>query len=197
MELFDFSGVKAIDFGSLKVKGQGFTVNNTTNFNNLNESIQKEINDENIKINNFIKNKEITTNSILKKQSLKVIEDTTSNDKASSSYNDEKVSNESVIGEEDEKTLEEIKKIKITKNTIFNKESIIQILKDYFGLKENLNYLENEIVNFDIFLNHIEDSINKNLVKKSPSKIFMRKRICVKLYKLLGFIVNNYLLLLV
>jgi len=190
LELFDFTNIKSIDLSGLKIKNQNLQINNINSFNNLNDSIQREINEENIKTNNIIKNKEITANSILKKQCLKVIEDNLSIEKVSSSLEEEKESKRSSSFQEVIKMDSTInaKKIKFNKKTSFNKDRILQILYEYFDLKANNN------VEFDFakFIKNIENSINKNTIKKPPPKIFLRKRICLKLYKLFSLIVRFF-----
>ena len=190
LELFDFTNIKSIDLSGLKIKNQNLQINNINSFNNLNDSIQREINEENIKTNNIIKNKEITANSILKKQCLKVIEDNLSIEKESSSLEEEKESKRSSSFQEVIKMDSTInaKKIKFNKKTSFNKDRILQILYEYFDLKANNN------VEFDFakFIKNIENSINKNTIKKPPPKIFLRKRICLKLNKLFSLIVRFF-----
>ena len=62
IELFDYNGIKSIDssLGNLKVKNQNLIINTSVQFNNLNEVIMREINEENVRTTNFIKNKEMT-----------------------------------------------------------------------------------------------------------------------------------------
>ncbi len=163
-------------------------LNTLNGFNLLSDSILRDINEENRKIDKLNLDKEITAKYFIKRNNTKVIEDNTSNDKISSSSEEEKEIkvNKVLVVEPEKKQAEEVKKIALKKNLNLNIERIITALIWYFGIKETSQSFKDERLEhllhfkYDMLLFKIEESINKSIKKIPPSKYSMRKRVLKK-----------------
>ena len=215
MELFDYSSVKSIDLPNLKPKNASMNPINYNNFVILSNSIIKDINEENIKTRNIIKNKEITAN-ILKKP-LKVVDDSdedlnkltfqdinkpiikqSEKEKPNNAKeNITKINTKEKVETPDKKPKKEEKvkeKIVLTEKTNLKIDRVNHLLRNYFGLSNApiSSQIEGR-VDWLTFVNEINDKIMAKVQsRKIPlQKIFMRKRIIKHILKVVEVLLSG------